>query len=270
MPRIAILLHRYDSLQEFSYFLTAIAEIWKEQGFEVVYLHGPTPGIRADLAICHVNLTVVPPDYLGYLRQFPKTLNGRVADISKRIVSKHLLEPNADWQGPVFVKSNLNSKGSREERLIRARVLPGTIRPIQDYQVYERLSEVPDEVWGNRDLVVEKFLPERQDDLYCLRTWMFLGDRETNSICFSKEPIVKAGNVIRREPLGDVPDDLRQWREELAFDFGKFDYAVSDGKTVLYDANRTPTLPNLKDDSILPRLRHLAEGIHRFLPAVPA
>lgn len=47
-------------------------------------------------------------------------------------------------------------------------------------------------VWHNPDLVVERFLPERHDGHYCLRVWMFLGDKETNTLCYSAHPIVKS------------------------------------------------------------------------------
>ena len=37
-----------------------------------------------------------------------------------------------------------------------------------------------------------------------------------------------------------VPEELRQTRRQLGFDYGKFDYGVVNGEVVLYDANRTP------------------------------
>ena len=94
---------------------------------------------------------------------------------------------------------------------------------------------------------------------------MFLGDRETNSLSYSKQPIVKSENVIRREVVAEVPDELRQIRRELGFDFGKFDYAIVGDRVVLYDANRTPTLGNFPREQYLPRVRHLAEGIGAFI-----
>lgn len=266
LPRVAILHHRHESFSEYQYFLAAIAEIWSKQGVEVQILAGPEPGVDADLAICHVDLTVVPPEYLAYLRSFPAAVNGRAADISKRIVSRQLIDRNSAWDGPVIVKSDRNGQGAREARLASVGLMPPRYRPVApSYAVFDSSDEVPDEVWSNRDLVVERFMPEIEDGLYCLRTWMFFGDRETNSICYSNERIVKAANVLRRVPLGEPPEQLRQIREELAFDFGKFDYAMVDGRPVLYDANRTPTLPNFVNDAILPRLRLLAEGLGAFL-----
>jgi hypothetical protein len=114
-------------------------------------------------------------------------------------------------------------------------------------------------------VIVEKFLAERRDGLYCLRTWVFLGDRETNSLSYSKEPVVKARNVLRRAVVPEVPDELRAMRKQMGFDFGKFDYAIVDGKVVLYDANRTPSLGNFPREQYLPRIKLLAEGIRAFL-----
>lgn len=75
----------------------------------------------------------------------------------------------------------------------------------------------------------------------------------------------QVGNIIRREAVAEVPDDLRRLRQELGFDFGKFDYAIVDGRVVLYDANRTPALSHLPKERILPNIRLLAQGIRAFL-----
>ena len=51
--------------------------------------------------------------------------------------------------------------------------------------------------------------------------------------------MVKFRGVMERtsEP---VPDELRRIRQEMGFDYGKFDYGVVNGEVVLYDVNRTP------------------------------
>jgi hypothetical protein len=65
--------------------------------------------------------------------------------------------------------------------------------------------------------------------------------------------------------VNDIPDDLRRWRRELGFDFGKFDYAIVEGKTVLYDANRTPTAGGIDPELIRERVATLATGLKTFL-----
>jgi hypothetical protein len=93
---------------------------------------------------------------------------------------------------------------------------------------------------------------------------VFLGDKHTHSLSLSKHPIVKGSRVIHREALGDVPEELQRMREELKFDFGKFDYVLAEGRVVLYDANRTPSLDAFRRDEYMPRVRLLAEGIKSF------
>ena len=281
MSHIAIVMHRHGSMDDARYFLGAIANVWRETGHQVSVLRGPGERVEADLAILHVDLTVVPADHLNYLRTFPKALNTRVADISKRRISANLVRCGDGYDGPVIVKTNLNYGGqiearhaarrgswlARRVRAWRAR-LPWSWQAelkIDDYQLFDMPAVVPRAVWLNPDLVVERFLPERHDEHYCLRTWVFLGDRETNSLSFSKHPVIKSSNVLRREPVPDVPDELRRMRRELGFDFGKFDYAIVDGRVVLYDANRTPTLGSMTPEQYMPRIRLLAEGIRAFL-----
>lgn len=280
MGHIAILVHKNSSFDSQHYFLRGVAEVWREQGWQISVLQGPQGKIPADLAILHVDLTTVPQDYLEYLRQFPKVLNGGIADISKRKISANLVRIGDEYNGPVIVKANRNCGGEIEAKLSAAtsrfhryelalrRRLPWSLRPYlksSDYKVFAAANEVPRTVWLNPNLVVERFLPEMRDGFYCLRTWVFLGDRETNSLSYSKHAVVKSENVVRREVVADVPEQLRQIRHAMGFDFGKFDYAIVDGQMVLYDTNRTPTLGAISREQYLPRARHLAKGLKAYI-----
>jgi hypothetical protein len=280
MGHIAILVHKNASFENPYYVLRAIAEIWREKGWQISVLQGPQGKIAADLAILHVDLTTIPHDYVEYLGQFPKVLNGRVTDISKRKISTNLVRRRDGYDGPVIVKTNRNcggqmeaelaagTKGLRRRALAIRRSLPWSMRSdleISRYKVLSTTREVPYLVWLNPGLVVERFLPEMREGFYCLRTWIFLGDRETNSVSYSKQPVVKSTNVVRREVVPDVPEELRQMRRNMGFDFGKFDYSIVDGRVVLYDTNRTPTLGAIAPEQYLPRAQHLAEGLKAFL-----
>ena len=300
MHHIVIFLHKYDTFKKSRYFLHAIADIWRDKGLRVSVLNGPGPYVGADLVIMHVDLTVVPADYLTYVRQYPVIMNGSVTDISKRLISTNLVCCDDDYHGPVMVKSNQNCGGVREVRAARMGTLLGrcnqslreeprlagmrslfhgyyqslrdklpsifrTGPSTSDYAIFESTSQVPRVVWENSDLVVERFLPERREGLYCVRSWVFLGDRETNALGYSLHPIVKSSNIVRREMVAEVPEELRRMRRNLGFDFGKFDYVIVDGQVVLYDANRTPTLGSLSKDQFMPNIQLLAEGIHAFL-----
>ena len=56
------------------------------------------------------------------------------------------------------------------------------------------------------------------------------------------------------------------WLFELAFDYGKFDYVLHDGRVVLLDINKTPGESRVIRPAVMARLRHLASGISFFLP----
>jgi hypothetical protein len=127
------------------------------------------------------------------------------------------------------------------------------------------MAEVPGAVWNDRDLVVERFLPERIDGRYAVRTWLFFGDQGRHAIFYSRAPIVKAQNIIGYDRLAEVPAELRQVRRDLKFDFGKFDYTMVNDQPVLLDANRTPTIGKFPRDRYLPIARSLADGIGVFL-----
>src|SRR3954468_19031338 len=91
-PHIVVLVHEHDAFDA-RYFLHEIAQVWRErEGARISVLNGPQADLlTADLAILHVDLTVVPQDYLEYIRQYKLVLNGRVADISKRVVSNNIV-----------------------------------------------------------------------------------------------------------------------------------------------------------------------------------
>jgi len=283
MRSIAVIVGRNGELGP-GYFLGRIADCWRENGADVHVLHDPEARVAADLAILHVDLTRVPRDYLECARRFPQVLNGRVTDISKRRVSQNLVRLGDGYDGPVIVKTDRNCGGAGENQVLGPptgmrrivgglrRRLPWTLRDdlaTADYRLFASVREVPTIVWLNRDLVVERFLPEVRDGYYCLRTWVFLGDRETNSLSYSSQPVVKSASVVRRELIRDVPDELREIRRTMGFDYGKFDYSIVDGRTVLYDANRTPSVGRLKREQFLPQARHLAAGLGALIDGEP-
>ena len=278
MHHIAIIVHRHFPLDNSRYLLQEIAEIWQDQGLRVSVLNSSDNHVDADLAILHVDMTAIPGKHLALARRFPVTINGSVTDISKRRISSNLVSRNNGYQGQVLVKTNNNCRGGCDAEIaskgsllkkyansLRSR-LPWSWRAkLSDYPIFESVEQVPRAVWYNPALVVEKFLPERSNSFYCLRTWVFLGDKESNSVAYSNEPIVKSNNILRSEKVAEVPDELRQMRRDLAFDYGKFDYAIVNGRVILYDTNRTPTMGSLSREKLLPTIRLLAEGIRVYL-----
>lgn len=298
LPRIAVLIHENDDFQRSGYLLRRLCDEWERQGAKVfvVTLAG-APWPEADLAILHADITAVGDEYRALLAHYPRVINGRVTDISKRVVSQLILARDDEYAGPVIVKTNANFGGLRE--LTRAQFMsrrpPASWQQVtwlDDYPIFDRLSRVPGGVWQNPHLVVEKFLPElndvnheakasadptNSDQEYVLRVWVFLGNQSIHYRCISRSSVIKGRNTLRRELLDvdAVPAELRARRAELGFDYGKFDYALVDGTAVLYDANRTPGTPSNQGaeqswgqpghDASQERIRRLSEGLQDFL-----
>lgn len=257
--KVVILTHEAHPLASGRYFVRLLADRWRDRGIEVKELRGPDRFEEADVAVQHVNLTVVPDEYIGLARRYPLVVNDLVVDISKSAISGNLVGPGDDHPGPVIVKTNANFGGRPEEALRhegrwalgmrekllsrmpwRSARLTATTRTLKRYRVFPSLRDVPEAVFTNPNLVVEKFLPEFRDGCYWLRNYLFLGDRHAGSMSASRKPIVKSSNAVARETI-PVPDELHALRARLGFDFGKFDYVVHAGRIVLLDANRTPT-----------------------------
>lgn len=279
MSHLAILVHAEHDLPPRS-LLGRLVEIWRDWGVRVTVLRGCERWVEADALFAHVDLTVVPPQYVAGFAHYPVVINGQVTDISKRRISRNLVaREDGEGVGAVLVKTDRNYGGLGEYRSARRggpirrygsalrERLPWSWRSyLDEYRIFESPRRVPTAVWLNPDLVVERFLPERRGEDYCLRTWLFFGEKERMALFRSREPIVKSRTIVTREPLTEVPDEVRSWRREFGFDFGKFDFAVVEGRAVLYDANRTPVLGNTTPEESLPWLTQLAEGIWSFLP----
>ena len=283
MATIAILFHQRTRNPE-GYKVHYLTEFWRAAGHQVVYLFGTRRFIPADILLIHVDLSVVPPNYLHFADRYPVVINRHLTDIRKSTVSRSLLASNDEWCGAVIVKTNLNYGGYPERalaplpvrlpvRLFRGAAtrasqlfgLPFLRSPTLTYAVFSSLPEVPTALWSRRDLVIEKFCPEMEDGLFHVRTHQVLGDRWTSTRLASKEPIVKARNsMFENIPPHPIVD---RWRKDLNVDYGKLDYVVVDEQPILLDVNKTMGLLARDDtsESVRSSRRHLAEGLDVFL-----
>lgn len=277
--RIVILTHQHQGLHPGNGLSVIAFGIWQRQGWEVVVQQGLRNPPAADVAILHVDLTVVPAPYLELAARYPVCINGRVRDISKRVVSRDLLARGDPHDGPVMVKTDRNHAGLPERRLalieggwparvreaLRRRLPPrwsGRL-PGDRYLPCASLAAVPDWVWRHRDLVVERFLSERFEGFYTLNQWHFLGSGSLVKTFFAPNPVVKWADQVATLPLhNDVPAEIRQRRTELGFDYGKFDYLVTPQGPRLLDANKTPWNAVPPED---PRMVVMAKGLEAFL-----
>lgn len=217
----------------------------RADGHKVVICQNPDKVPDGDLLLLHLDCSIIPEQYLEAAKKFPVAINGTVSNICKTNISSRLLERNSEWAGAVFVKSNLNSYGFPEEsQNRRARHLkqpepyPAHI-VAKSYAHYASMVDVPADVWLAPELIVEKFTDERAKDGFVMRTYFFCGDQERCAMHVSPLLEVKGADVIRSEPA-KVPDEIRALREQMGFDFGKFDFVIHDNVPVLLDANKTP------------------------------
>ncbi len=269
---IAVLAHAQDGFWDQPRLVHLLMSRWEDMGLKVHLVTDPDKAVLADVALLHVSLSVVPPDYRRLAAEYPRTLNGSAVDIRKRRYSRLLVEPGSSYRGAVIVKSDRNAGGWREHRVSpwwrkkSEAALPWRMRRFvrpEDYAVFPRAQLVPRGVWSNPNLVVERFAAEREGERYLCRHWLFLGSREVTRRTSSPHPVVKFRGVM--EPTSEtIPRELRSIREEMGFDYGKFDYGIVDGEVVLYDVNRTPgAAPDarLHADTV----EALAPGIRDFL-----
>lgn len=256
--RVLVLLHARDlEAERRAYQLWLLAGRWRADGVEVVLQHGVERFVEADVAIHHVDLTVTPSEYAAHLLRYPLAINGRLLDISKRRISKNMLGQGSDWAGPVILKTDLNCGGEMEWRLQATRWdrrlqrlrMATTLRPWRyrrrmsagQYLVLPSLASVTRDMWLNRDLVVERFLPERDGSRYVLRTHTFLGPRTMSRRSVGPVPVLKARLVEHVEEIPDHPDVLA-FARAIGMDRGKIDYVEHEGRAVVLDVARTNSI----------------------------
>ncbi len=273
---IAILFHENERLPLLERFaIKFLADFWREDGNEVVFLFGIGRFVPADIVLVHVDLSVVPAPYLDFAARYPIVLNRRAIDIRKSAVSESLVRPGDGYAGPVIVKSDRNYAG-RPERLLATRrarwhsrmpwrrPVGGGFRTSLDYRIYENVADVPRADFEQTDRVVERFLPEREGDLYFVRQYQFLGDRATCERLAAPNPIVNDESKSGAENIEPDPEILRA-RERLGFDYGKLDYVVHGGRAILLDANKTTGASRIATPEVIAGRRLRADGIYSYL-----
>ncbi len=249
------------------YSITQLASHWRRDGHDVFPVFGCQEFVAADLVLLHVDLSVVPDDYLAIAGRYPIALNGRVRDIRKSTFSTHLVHRGDDWQGPVIVKSERNFAGHPEALRglprLDAKGLEPLFRSPLDYRVYDRIQEVPDGAFASPDLVVQRFLPEMEDGRFHVRMYQFLGDQATCTRVGANVPIVKSETKVFSESVAVHPRII-ELRRRLKFDYGKFDYVLHHGEPILLDLNKTTgTAPQITPQIEAIR-RITAQGLYSY------
>ncbi len=283
MATIVVLRHRFDAFRleeprflaryRGRYMLAAVLAVLRERGHRILHTNRPDRAPPGDLLFLHVDCSVVPEEYLAAAARYPAAINAGVRDITKRRVSSLLVTPGDGWDGPVFVKTNLNFRGypervqNRNARLRLRRPPHAGLPPVREYRRYDSPAEVPDAIWRDPAYVVERFVTEEIDGLYASRTYVFCGPAERCTLHLGRHPYVKAHNIVRSVPA-EVPAALRAMRARMGFDYGKFDFVMQAGRPVLLDANKATG--GVNNPALAERIRAghvaLADGVESFLP----
>ena len=263
---INILMHHTSRTLPLSrYAIVNIAKYWQQDGNKVSIVFGDQKYVPADIAILHVDLSVVPDSYLQLASEYPVALNKQVKDIRKSTISTNLLKRNDGYAGKVIIKSDLNYAGMPERFAAGTlnKQKPSNINSPKDYMIFDSLADVPDQYFEYDDIIVERFTPETDNNEYFIRYFVFLGNQTTFYRVNSLEPIINSNNWKSMQVIEPTPEVYR-WREQFNFDYGKFDYVIHDGIPVLLDANKTvgalPGSPILEEN-----WRQRAKGIYSYL-----
>ncbi|HLP85643.1 MAG TPA: hypothetical protein VK157_14935, partial [Phycisphaerales bacterium] len=280
-PLVVIHTHPATLISCTRYMVGELAPHWKSMGIAVVEVPAPVVVPSAAAALMHVDATRPLPAYTDLARKYDLALNAGVGSIEKRLISRQLVTRHDGYQGPVIVKTNLNYGGMVDYRNARCTApwrtlslairerLPWYLRAsIRDkaYRVFPHPRDVPRCVWYNPSLVVERLLPERDGDAFVIRSWYFFGDQGFVCVNRSSAAVAHATTILSRTVEAEPPPALYRLRDELRFQFGKFDYTIVDGQPCLLDANHTPTLGRLPQwPWFHDQMKRLATGIQKFI-----
>jgi hypothetical protein len=286
VQRIVILFHEYQHpRRHHHYMVDACQGEWEKWGLKVSFTYGVKERPEADLLFSHIDLTRTPPEYVQFIESYPAAVNRNLHDISKRRISTHWIRDGENYSGPVILKTDANYGGRPEYWLDRFR-RPWRARlrrkatpfleyvlgqryawqnVMSKYPVYDSLADVPRGVARNPALIVERFLPEREGDLYFLRYYLCLGDKHRSTRVSSPSPFMKRSSCkLVGEDL-PVPEQVLNLRRSLGLDYGKIDYVIHDGEVVILDVNRTPAVPGSQEANAR-AVGQLAGGIWSLLP----
>ncbi|MGH3474367.1 MAG: hypothetical protein ACRDOT_05565 [Aeromicrobium sp.] len=248
--------------------MTLLRELRRRGVVRRVHLASDSGPRSSGVAILHVNATVISSEYAQFAAGFDRCVNLKVTDISKRSLSTVLAEPG--WPGEVFVKSNLNYGGRPEVRLNKHARMEGLAEPfpgavaMAEYGVFPSIDDVPADQRSDPQILVERFVPERDEQGFATRHWVFCGTAGYCNRYVSPEPLVKGRNVISRQQA-PVPEYLREIRRARGFDFGKFDFVVHDEQVVLLDVNKTPGRIPATGRDVESRVAVLADGLQALI-----
>lgn len=250
------------------YSITEMARQWQLAGHSVEHVFGARRQVPADIALLHVNLSVVPRAYRALARRYSVALNAGVTDIRKHGYSQLRVRPGDGYEGPVIVKTNLNAAGYPEWYAASGQARPAWCfwkppaphNPNSNYPIYPAAGEVPRQWWKDRSLLIEQFLPEYEGGFYFVRQAYFLGPRHRSWRLRGATPLVRAGTFLDDVEI-PTPEAVHAFRREIRLDYGKIDFLEHGGRITILDVNKTIGAPAPPVTTA-----HLAPAIASFAP----
>lgn len=245
-----------DSVAKFrnsrGYAIRFILPRLRDAGIRVRLLDRPAAKGRAEAAFLHIDLTELPEEYHGIRHLYQRTINGDALSIQRHLYSTLWLREDEAHDGPVIVKTVLNCRGLPElhwrkyqsawtwiAHASRKLLSPGfKERECPSYRVYRSVGEVPDNVWQDERLMVEKFAFPTLDLPVVKHRCHFLFDTELNMKQSFDDVLCSSKKILSNEVAdGPVPDAVHAVRRRLKLDYGAIDYFVVGDNAVVVDAN---------------------------------
>jgi len=228
-----------------SYILNAVLNRMAGQDVPVRLLDRLDPPREGGAAFVHVDLTTVPAPFTWVSSFYPRCLNGRSNSVARDLYSTARLLPGDHFSGPAIVKTLLNHRGlpelmhaATERRLgrldnaLRDRVCP-------KYQIYASVKDIPDVVWSDSGLIVERFVPGTLDLPIIKYRHEFMLDIELNTRAEFNDLLCDPGSLIRLDFVEGAPQEVYDVRRRLKLDFGSIDFFMVVDRATVIDVNKT-------------------------------
>lgn len=285
MPRVVALVDPHDFFESRGYIIKFLAERWRARGIDFVVNKGPALKETGDLALLHVDRTVVPRSYVDLARAYPRALNAAAVDIGKQHIPDGRVTMGDGYDGPVIVKTALNHYGF-PERAARRAALPKPLRrlirgvdaaldhsawwitarvPTRVYPRFARAADVPRTVWRDPRFIVQRYVVEREGPWSMTRRWTFFGSAGANFLARFDGPTPARSANTQRIAIDPPPPEIVAARARFGVDFGSIDYVMDNGVPLLFDVNKTVVVV-IHEPSYVSRLVDaLASGIDEFV-----
>jgi hypothetical protein len=107
--------------------------------------------------------------------------------------------------------------------------------------VYESIRDVPDQIWNDPRMIMERFLPGSTRLPIVKHRFNFFYEVEMNHRVAYDSVLCDPETMVRLDVVPDVPAAIRNLRADLRLDYGAIDYFMVGDEAIPIDANKTMT-----------------------------